>query len=348
MSGPTPRRRGPRAWPRAAHRKGTMGTTRTTVRWAGLLLAALLSAGCGADTGERPRSADSGVQVTNCDRPQSFPESPRRVVSMNQHATEMLLTLGLGDRMVGTAYPDSDDVPPQLADSYRKIPKLSDRYPTFEQVLAAEPDLVVGGYASAFAEKEGRGRKALEDRGIRTLLLTENCTERTTFDTVAEDLRMFGRVFGVPNRAEKVVSGMKARLDAVRAKLKDVEPVPVFFYDSGKKSAFTVGGRGLGNEIAAMAGGRNVFADNDRVFGDASWEQVAERAPRAVVIIDYLGSGQVDTKREYLRDHPLAGATPGVSEGRFIVLALPDIIEGIRMPDAVERLARALHPEVAW
>ncbi|MFC7616571.1 ABC transporter substrate-binding protein [Actinokineospora soli] len=295
-----------------------------------------------------PPVAADGVTVRNCGRAQTFAAPPTRVVGLNQHATEMLLALGLADRVVGTAYPDTPDAHPSVDAAYDRVPLLAEQYPTYEELLTAEPDLVVGGYASAFAEKDGRAREALEGKGIRTFLLSEECSAGTTVDTVVEDLRALGRVFGVPDRAEALVSDLTGRVEAVRAKVAGRAEVPVFFYDSGEKSAFTVGGHGLGNSIAALAGGRNVFADHPKSFVDVSWEQVAERSASAVVVVDYLGSGSVAEKQEYLRAHPLASTLPGVAQRRFAVVTLPELTEGIRFPDAVEAIARVLHPGAGW
>lgn len=290
----------------------------------------------------------AGVTVESCGRAQTFAGPPERVVGLNQHATEMLLALGLGDRVVGTAYPDTAEAHPSVAAAYDAVPLLAEQYPSHEELLAAEPDLVVGGYASAFAEKDGRGREALEGIGIRTLLLAEECSAGTTVETVAADLRMFGEVFGVADRAEALIADLAARVDAVRAKVAGRPEVPVFFYDSGEKSAFTVGGHGLGNSIAAAAGGRNAFSDHPKSFVDVSWEQVAERSADAVVIVDYLGSGTADGKKAFLRGHPLASRLPGVAEERYAVVTLPELTEGIRFPDAVEAIAKVLHPGAGW
>ena len=70
-------------------------------------------------------------------------------------------------------------------------------------------------------------------------------------------------------------------------RLEGVEPVKLFVYDSGDKTAFTAGGAGIGNEMIERAGGVNLFADLDKAFGDVSFEQVAERAPEVIVIYDY-------------------------------------------------------------
>ncbi|MFB9904495.1 ABC transporter substrate-binding protein [Allokutzneria oryzae] len=312
----------------------------------GVALVAVLAA-CAGQPPSAPTPA--ATEVTSCGRAQSFPTPPKRILSLNQHATEILVALGLTDRIVGTAYPDTPDVPASIAADYRRVKLVAEKYPSAEQVLEAEPDVVVGGYASAFSEKDGRGREALERKGIRTLLLAESCsTGPIGISTYTDDLVLFGKAFGVADRAAKLAEETTRRVDAVSAKLKGVEPVPVFFYDSGEKVAFTVGGHGLGNDIAKRTGGGNIFADLPKVFGDASWEQVAERAPKAVVLVDYLGAGGVDGKRTFLQGHPLVAKTPGVAQGRYVTLTLPDLIEGIRLADAVEKLARGLHPGVSW
>ncbi|GAA3993243.1 ABC transporter substrate-binding protein [Allokutzneria multivorans] len=313
------------------------------------LSAAALTVALAACAAPPPAPAPSAASVTSCGRAQSFPTPPQRIVSLNQHATEILVALGLTDRIVGTAYPDTPDVPASIAADYKKIKLIAEKYPSMEQVLAAEPDVVVGGYASAFAEKDGRGREALERKGIRTLLLAESCsTGPIGITTYTEDLALFGKAFGVADRAKTLAAETTRRIDAVAAKVQGVEPVPVFFYDSGEKAAFTVGGHGLGNDLAKRAGGRNIFADLPKVFGDASWEQVAERAPKAVVLVDYLGAGGLDGKRAFLQGHPLVAKVPGVAQGKYVTLTLPDLIEGIRLADAVEKLARGLHPGVTW
>ncbi|WP_223839602.1 TroA family protein [Saccharopolyspora pogona] len=104
-------------------------------------------------------SQSDGLRIENWGRIETFPEPPKRVVSLNQHATEILLSLGLGDRLVGTAYPDGHAPPPSVAAAYAQVPLLADQYPSHERILEAEPDLVVGGYASAFDDTTGRGRK---------------------------------------------------------------------------------------------------------------------------------------------------------------------------------------------
>ncbi|MFC4332548.1 ABC transporter substrate-binding protein [Streptomyces andamanensis] len=314
--------------------------------------ALLLTAGCGSSgtTSGSPKtgaSAAKGFPVTidNCGVKTTYTKPPSRALTIHQHPAELMLSLGLKDRMVGTSYPDSA-VLPGLRKDFTSLPQLSKEAPSFEKVLDTDPDFVYGGYASAFAEKEGRSRKAFADAGIDTYLNRENCAGKkgvTMEDTYAE-IRTVGEIFGVSDRASALVSRLRRRVDEASEAVRDAHDVSVFVYDSGDKSAFTAGGKGLGNELIKLAGGKNVFSDLDDVFGDVSWEQVVDRKPDVIAIYDYAGTS-VAQKKKFLLSQAALADVPAIRNKRFVVLPLTDTLVGVRSADAVGGLARGLHPE---
>ncbi|MGW7280521.1 ABC transporter substrate-binding protein [Streptomyces sp. NPDC054844] len=312
----------------------------------------LLTAGCGSshESGEDAKAgaavpAGFPVTIDNCGVKTTYDRPPSRVVTIHQHPAELMLALGLKDRLVGTAFPDSA-VLPELRKDYESVPELAEREPSFETVLDAEPDLVYGGYGSAFDEKEGRSRKAFADAGIDTYLNREYCGEkRVTMKDTYDEIRTIGTLFGVPDRADKLVADLEGRVGKAAGKVEGEPEVPVFVYDSGDKSAFTAGGKSLGTELLRLAGGDNVFTDLDDVFGDVSWEQVVERKPEVIAIYDYAGAGSVEEKKKYLLAQPALADVPAVRNRRFVVLPLTATLVGIRSAYAVEDLARGLHPE---
>lgn len=305
-----------------------------------------LLAGCSAPAERAPAAkAAPGFPytVTNCGVQSTFQAPPKRAVTMNQHVTEIMLALGLEKSLVGTAYLD-DAVLPAYEKAYDSVPVLAEEYPSKEALLAANPDFVYGGYASAFDAKNGSGRDDLKKAGISTRLNTEYCPSgRTSVDDLYREVTEVGRTFGVPDRAEKWIAGARATVAADEKRLKGVAPVSVFVYDSGDKTAFTAGGKGIGNELITRAGGRNVFSDLDKAFGDATWEQVVARKPEVVVIYDY-GSTTVEQKKKRLLDDPALKDVPAIRNRRFAVMPLSDTVLGVRVPDAVTKLAAQLHP----
>ncbi|MER6194741.1 ABC transporter substrate-binding protein [Streptomyces cyaneofuscatus] len=323
---------------------------RTPALIAAAVLLPLALTACSTPQGDEPTGNNAAAKsdgfpytVTNCGVTTTYKAPPKRVVTMNQHVTEIMLELGLTKSLVGTAYLD-DKVLPKYAKDYASVPVIAKEYPSYEQVLAANPDFVYGGYSSAFTAGDGRGREAFKKSGIETRLNTESCAKADTpMETLYEEIREVGRTFGVTDRAEAWIKQAKADNAATAEKLKDLKALPVFVYDSGDKTAFTAGGKGIGNELITRAGGTNIFADLDKSFGDASWENVVARKPEAIVIYDY-GSTTVGQKKKRLLDDPALADVPAIKNKRFAVMPLSDAVLGVRVPAAVEKLAAQLHP----
>ncbi|UNO41815.1 ABC transporter substrate-binding protein [Streptomyces sp. MST-110588] len=299
------------------------------------------------DDGKAPTAKKAGFPytVTNCGVRTTFKAPPERVVTMNQHVTEVMLALGLKDRLVGTAYLD-DKVLPRFEKDYKSVKVLAAKYPSYETLLGANPDFVYGGYASAFDKQEGRDRADLEKAGIATRMNVEGCPggKATGMARLRQEIRETGATFGVPERAEALIKEADAAIAGTEKALKGVRPLRTVVYDSGDTAAFTAGGKGIGNEIIGLAGGENVFADLDRTFGDVSWEQVVQRRPEVILIYDYGGTSVAAKKKRLLEDPALADV-PAVKNKRFAVLPLSSVVLGVRVPDAVDALARQLHPE---
>lgn len=324
-----------------------MSSRRHTLIPAVLLPLLLPLAACGATPDPvRDDGAPAGgfpYTVTNCGVKTTFEAPPKRVVTMNQHVTEIMIELGLTKSLVGTAWLD-DKVLPAYRKAYDSVPVIAKEYPSKEKLLAANPDFVYGGYASAFAAKDGRTRDDLKGAGIDTRLNLENCTEgKTSMDDVFREVQEVGRTFGVADRAAKWTAEARTTLATTAAGLDAAKPTSVFVYDSGDKTAFTAGGKGIGNELIERAGGRNVFADLDKSFGDATWEQVVARKPETILIYDY-GSTTIAQKKKRLLADPVLADVPAIRNKRFAVLPLSDAVLGVRAPAAVQRLAAQLHP----
>ncbi|ONI84270.1 hypothetical protein ALI144C_15465 [Actinosynnema sp. ALI-1.44] len=309
------------------------------------LAVCLVSAGCASQPAAAPQTAQSAVTVDNCGKQIAFDRVPQRVVGYYQHPTEIMIALGLRDKLIGMAYPDNDPLPRYAAD-YRSVPRISDKDASFEQVLAKSPDLVYGGYDSAFEDKSGRSRDTFAGAGIKTYLSREACLDRAvTMDDVYEELRTVGGIFQVPDRADALIADMKASITRTTQRLTGAEPLKVFVYDSGEATAYTAAGTGIGTEIIKLAGGRNVFADVQKDWADVSWEQVLQRSPDLIVVYDYFGTPAPDKKIELLLSKPELANVPAIRNRRFARLTLQDTVLGVRAPYAVETLAAQVHPD---
>ncbi|UZF48117.1 ABC transporter substrate-binding protein (plasmid) [Rhodococcus rhodochrous] len=296
---------------------------------------------------EAAESFAEPVTVTNCERTATFDTPPQRIISMNDHVTETLIQMGVGDRIVGMGYGEQLDPLPETVEQYRTIPSLAQEYPTSEQILDLEPDLVVGGMRSAFDDKQGRDRDTLKGAGIATFLFSEYCGQGfSDLKLLENDFTQLGTILGVEEAAAELTGRITSGLEDNRARLEaaGVQPIRAFFYDSGEAEPLSVGGVGIGNLIGEYAGLENITADGPKPYFATSWEVVGERRPEAIVVLDY-GSTSATDKIAFLQNHPVMATTPAVRDNRFVVVPLDNFFESSRMVNSVETIAQAFHPE---
>lgn len=324
---------------------------------AALLLLALVAA-CGtdpdaaeqpsataADVTVTPEATDQDVVVQNCGRELIFAAAPQRVVSTSQQGTEMLLALGLGDRIMGTAFTYAEPLPEQ-AEAFAAVPDLGDGA-TREVVLEAEPDLVLAGFFDGDLDPEAGNatEEELAEAGAQVFGLTGSCAEDpadTTIETTYDDLLALGEVFGVTEAATEVVEEMRQTVGAVEERLADVTPVRAVAYANGEGPLGLVGA-GIANDVLQRAGVENLFADTGETFSQVSIEEVAAAGPEAFLTVDYSPGPTPQEKAEQLYELlPEASAT---RDERAIPVPDIGLNEGIRNADTVEAIARELHPD---
>ena len=80
------------------------------------------------------------LTIHNCGRAITFEEAPSRVVTLGQSEVEILLAMGLADKVVAAAV-WFEPVKPEFAAANAKIRRLADNTPSFEAVVGQEPRL---------------------------------------------------------------------------------------------------------------------------------------------------------------------------------------------------------------
>ncbi|GAA1032240.1 MULTISPECIES: ABC transporter substrate-binding protein [Amycolatopsis] len=322
-----------------------------------IVTVALVATGCGAQVSEGDGGAPPAgfpVTVTNCGSSLTVSKPPSRVVTNDIGITELMFALGLGDRMAGYVVDKGQSSgvasSPWKAD-FAKVPKLAEKI-NREVVQGAGADLVFAGWNYGFSEATGFTPDSLGKLGISSYLLTESCRNGNgkqrgimrPLDALYTDVRNVGKMFGISDRAERLIEEYRARVAAVTNAVPAGRPKPkVFLYDDGRDQPFTSGRNAGPDEIITKSGGANIFADLNDSWTSVSWEAVIQRAPDVILINDYGGEvGSVADKENFLRSRPGLRDIPAVKEGRFFALPYAALVEGPRNAAAVEEFGRYL------
>ena len=348
-----PRRRSPRG-PRLA--------------LAAAMLAGALATGCGDDAAApastAAMAADAGGRTTyplrladDCGRPVTIERAPRRVVSVNQGSTEVLLSLGLQDRLVGTAT-WTDPVRENLRAANAKVPRLADDVPSMEKVLDRQPELVTASFGFALNGEDRDRRRRYEKLGVATYMAPSECTDRDgggsgdgprarplRIEVIHREIRELARIFDVAERGERLVADLRRRL-AAAGRVRAAPGTSVAFWFANDKSPYMAGCCGSSGIISRTLGVENAFADTHDEWPQVSWEAVAERDPDVLVLGDLSRRQQTAedfrSKVRFLESNPVTRRMTAVRRKRYVAMNGADLNPSIRTVDGAEKLAAGL------
>jgi iron complex transport system substrate-binding protein len=300
----------------------------TLRRLLALALAAALAAARAASADElRPtgKTLAEGGPVWAGPRPKT---PPRRVVVLAPSLTDVILALGLGDRLVGVTRLDDA---PEVA----KLPRVGGYLdPNPEVVLGLSPDIVLwvtNGTAlpavRRIAELSRASGKpfpvvALQIDGLRDVLATP---------------RAVGDALGEPGRGARLAQELGEQVEAVRRRAAGLPKRRVLFV-VGREPLVVAGPGSFPDELLRACGAENV------VRGDRPWP---------VYPLEKAVADDPDLVVDAAPQEPPEGirrldAIPAVRRGAVYRLANDDLIRpGPRMVRALAGLLRGIHPE-AW
>ncbi|UOR02184.1 ABC transporter substrate-binding protein [Leucobacter allii] len=301
--------------------------------------------GCSA-TGVAESDGVEGTEpsqtIRNCDTDLAISPTPERVVTIKSTPLELMLALGLEDRVVASAFLDGP-LPDELLPSGWEPNVISDDVPGRELLVSQTPDLVFAGWASNLSADGPGTRDALEQLGIRSYVSPAACDfgeaapEALTFEDDFAMFREVGTIFGAEQRAEELVAEQQRRLEAIERPDRELTAL---WYSSGDDAPFVGGGTGAPNMIMEAAGLRNVEAESEESWLSLSWESFVAADPDVIVLVDTPWSTAED-KRERIETQPAAQTMRAVVKQRYITVPFDTTEAGVRNVDGVEIVASA-------
>ena len=299
------------------------------------------------------QAAMADVSVDNCGAPLVFDRTPERIVVHDMNMTDMAFALGLQDKIVGlTGITGWYKTSPEFDGLRGDIPELAPKYPSVENLVAAEPDLFFAGWYYGMKPGGEVTPDTLAPFGIKTMVLTESCVHVhqdrpvASMDLLFNDVLRLGQVMDVTGKAEALVNDWKEQLAVIEAKTSTAYRPRVFLLDGPADAPFTAGKFAIPDAMIAAAGGENVTHGMETSWGRTSWEAVAAANPEFLVLLDYqTGNGAADTFR-FLQEHPLMAHTDAVKNERWIGLRYEELTPGPANIGAIEKMVRALHPDL--
>jgi iron complex transport system substrate-binding protein len=302
------------------------------------------------------------LTLENCGEVVTFEKAPARAVTIGQNSSEILMWLGLSEKIVGTAV-WFGKVPPAFEAANAKIPRLADNDPSFESVIAKQPELVAAQFEWHVGPNGAVAKRAqFHDLGIPSYVSPADCTakdntvggdgvrvEMFTMDLIYQEITELAAIFDVQERGAELVAELKAREAAAKAKVAGAaQDITMAFWFSSpevKGEAYIGGKNGAPAYIMQTLGARNVIETNEE-WPLVSWETIAGKNPAVLVLGEMdrrrYGADDVNVKIDFLQTDPVARELDAVKKQHWVVLPAQSMSTTIRTIDGIEMLADAI------
>lgn len=260
---------------------------------------AFVLVGCSNTTQDKAGS-DKSVTISNYENKKgstefskvetTFEKIPEKIFVNTKPAAEILLHLGLQDRIVGVGadFGQGDET---VAKEYAKLPKVSTDYVGKELALSVNPDLIYGR-GTLFSEEEwGNGSvESLKEMSVPSFILGSSI-QGGTFESIYDDIERTGTLFGVENKAKEFSTELKEKEAAIKktigthdkadfAYLHMSTPDEIMVYSASKETFF--------QSVFEMLNLNNIFKD---VEGEVSLESLIKADPEYLIVPDWSAGG---------------------------------------------------------
>lgn len=298
-----------------------------------LVLALAFSIGCSNDT--QPEETTTAFSVTD-DRgiTYDFDGPVDTIVSLAPSNTEIIFFVKAGDKLI--ARTDYCNFPAEAS----SIESIGDYWqPDKERVVVLNPDVVLATDMHVTS-----GDVAwLEEQGLTVLVMNPE-----TIDGIMDNIMLVGKLTGNKDIASQKISDLEVRIDYItdRTSVLTEGQKPRVLHVTWHDPLWTVGTNNFLSTVIEMAGGVNIFTD---VSGDVQVdvELAVTRNPQVITVV----TGHGDAMRSSY-DYVVAADSPFIKTDAYkndsVFLINADIATrpGPRIVEALELLARFIHPEI--
>lgn len=272
------------------------------------------------------------VLYDDLNHPFSLSSPPQRIISLAPNITEILFSLGLGDKVVGvTRY---CDYPPQVLEK-EKIGGLVD--PNLEKIQALRPDLIV-----AFRGNPLRLLKKMVRLHLPVFVLDAGQSLEDLFFAIEK----LGRLTRSDDQATSLIQALKKEYDSIQQDLQAVSSTPKVFLSLPGQGLWTCGQESYLNDLIVKAKGVNIAGRIPKKWLHLNREVFIYENPQVIII---MAKNEKDFSRveQWFSTQPQLKTVTAVKKNQIFFLDENTASRfGPRLVHAYAELARLLHPRL--
>ena len=182
----------------------------------------------------------------------NVPKNIERIISTAPSNTEVLIDLGLSDKIVAIDKYSSD-----VEGLKGNIEKLDFSNPDAEIIIKLNPDIII---ASSHNKTEtGQDPfKAIEEAGIPVVYIPSS----TSIDGIYNDIKFISSLFSKDEKGNEIIANMKKEINSIQDISKNIKNKKKVYFEIGSSpNLFSFGEGTFLNEMIEIVGAENIFKD---------------------------------------------------------------------------------------
>jgi len=272
-------------------------------------------------------------------------KQPQRVIAYHQDNIELLLKLGLGDKIIATAGRfislENEEIQPQQ-DFFKSIHYYGLCGINQEFAVSLQPDLIMG-YPSSFSSKGiwSLGTTNFWNmRGCNCYIAHQRGSNNIeTLETEYKFIRDVGNIFNREKEAELIVVNMEDEINNVLSKVPNRKSYRVMvIYFTGKRR-LNLGVNTLVGNIVERLGSKMVD-----VGQTISFEDIVAANPDVLFVV--YNSNSDNDKKSMVNNRLLASVSAVKNKKVYLITQIYTGNSGVRTLEAIKFISKRLYPEL--
>lgn len=281
----------------------------------------------------------------------TYEKAPERVLTFWSNSLETLLKLGLGDRVICAVGMNEDSVLDELKPELAKMKKNASYYNDFKDSNAAmsketavmlDPDFILA-WKSSFSDKTIGDVGYWNDKGVGTYIAlnSNDVREQKSLENEYTDILNIGKIFDVEDRANQLVSEMKAEVQSITERTKGQKKRTCLVIENMRDSIWNYGKNTLAGDMVIKMGGE--LPDVPRNIGK---EDVINVNPEVLFVIGSDKDGTGEKLKKVTEDPAYANLTAVKNNDCYLVPLSYVYTSGVRTKYGLNLIGKALYPDL--
>ena len=193
----------------------------------------------------------------------NIPTKIEKIISTAPSNTEVIMELGLGDKLVAI-----DKYSTDIQGVNQEIPQIDFSNPDAETIIGLEPDIVIASGHNKTGSAEDPF-KAISEAGIPVVYIPSS----ESIEGIYEDINFIADVVNEKEKGQNIVDDMKSKVNEIKAIGDKIEEEKtVYFEISPAPYLYSFGNSTFLNEMIDIIGAKNIFA------GEEGWISPTEES----------------------------------------------------------------------